>query len=86
MTVHTWVGTSHGQWHAVAIDFQLAGVGATKDAACRDLSGVLETYLRCVYEQGRPYEDSLRPMTSLTKLRLFMPLRDRHRLRLFPVH
>jgi len=50
----------HGQFYAVAHLFDVAGVGKTEDDALRDLTGLLETYLRSYFNEGRLYSDAVR--------------------------
>jgi hypothetical protein len=85
-SVRTVVGRRFGQWYAVATDFRLAGMGASEQEAKEDLSGLLEAYLRSFYVQGRPFVETVRPMSARTKLRLMLPLRHKKRQLLFPLH
>jgi hypothetical protein len=82
--IHALMGRKHGQWYALATDFQVVGVGLTEQAARNDLSGLLETYLRSIYDEGRPFDDAVRPVGALTKLRLFFSLKPRKRQLLVP--
>jgi len=59
-------------------------MGSTRKAACEDLSRLIATYLRNVYDDGEPLNSALRPLSTLRKLRMILPLRSRARLVLFP--
>ena len=50
----------HDQYYAVAPLFDLAGVGKTEGEALRDLTGLLEAYLRSCFNEGRPYSEAVR--------------------------
>ncbi len=50
----------HGQCYAIAPLFDVAGVGDTEQDALRDLTGLLETYLRSYFNEHRPYSDAVR--------------------------
>jgi predicted RNase H-like HicB family nuclease len=84
LAVRTIVGRRQGQWYAVATDFCVVGMGSTEEAARENLSGLLHGYLRSFYERGRPFHEAKRPIGTLTKMRLFMPLRPRKRQLIFP--
>ena len=50
----------HGQWYALAMDFNVASAGDTELAAFRDLAGLVEAYLRDSHDRGRTYQQSVR--------------------------
>jgi hypothetical protein len=58
----------HGQWYAVAEDYNIAGMGPTEEAAYRDVAVLVEAYLRSCYRQGLTYKDSWRRVSRIKKL------------------
>jgi len=86
LTVHTLIGRRHGQWYALATDYSVVGMGETEQGARDNLSGLLEAYLRTFYEQGRSFHEARHPVGTLTRLRLFLPLKPRKRQLLFSAH
>lgn len=72
-----WLGSSiidvtlrrqHDQYYAIAHLFDIAGVGKTEDEALRDLTGLLEAYLRSCFEEGRPYSGAVREQADSRNL------------------
>jgi hypothetical protein len=83
---HALIGRKHGRWYAIAADFSVVGIGDTEQAARENVSALLRTYLRSVYLQGRPFHEAVRPMGTVMRLRLFLPMRPRKRQLIFSVH
>jgi predicted RNase H-like HicB family nuclease len=86
LTVHALIGRRNGQWYALATEYSVVGMGETEQDARDNLSGLLEAYLRTFYEQGRAFHEARRPVGTLTRLRLFLPLKPRKRQLLFAAH
>jgi hypothetical protein len=85
LSIYTTVGEQHGQWYAVATDFSVVGMGATKQDACADLTGALESYLRSIYDEQREMQSAWRPLSTIRRLRMLLPLKHRTRLVLPPI-
>lgn len=58
----------HGQWYAVAEDYSIAGMCPTEEAAYRDMSALVEAYLRSCHREGLSYRDSKRRAPRTKKL------------------
>lgn len=57
------------QWYATLIDFNITGVGPTPRAAVSDAASLMLAYLHAYFEDGCSFEDALRPVPALERLR-----------------
>lgn len=67
--IHVVIRRQHDQYYATADRFGIAGVGATKAAALRDVAGLVEAYLRSYFDEGRPFVDAIEQCDSRPPLR-----------------
>jgi hypothetical protein len=52
----------HGQWFALAMDFDITGQGITRQAAVHQMGQLLGAYLVAYFEEGASFSDALRPV------------------------
>lgn len=55
-------------WYALAEEFDITGMGETPNAALREMFDLIEAYLRAFFEEGRPFDDALRPIPLKLKV------------------
>src|SRR4051812_44151718 len=60
------------QWHVVAREFDVAGMGTTPEAAYDNVSKLVVAYLHDYFQDGRPFTDAVRktPWRARIGLRL----------------
>jgi hypothetical protein len=58
----------HGQWYALAVDYNIVGQGETKRTAIEQLFGLLAMYWAVHFKRGTAFEDTRRPTRRRTKL------------------
>jgi hypothetical protein len=60
-----------GHWEAVALDFSIAGVGDSPEAALGNVLELLDEYLCMSASQGLTFEEARRPLRPATLLFMF---------------
>jgi hypothetical protein len=58
----------HGQWYAIAEDFDVVGIGKTELAAYRTVAEMTEAYLRTFHREHRTYADAWRKIPFRARL------------------
>jgi hypothetical protein len=53
------VSRRHGQWYALSRELAIAGTGKTPHDACRDVTGLVQAYLRSCFIEGMSYRAAL---------------------------
>jgi hypothetical protein len=59
-----------GQWFALAEDFDITGMGESREDALRDMVGLLSAYLMAHFEDGTPFEQTLRPIPRRLRIEI----------------
>jgi hypothetical protein len=60
----------HGEWFALAVDFDVTGKGPTRSAAVRQMSELLGIYLAAYLIDGARFTDTVRPVPARLRLRI----------------
>jgi hypothetical protein len=60
----------HGEWFALAVDFDVTGKGSTRGAALRQMCELLGLYLAAYLMDEVPFHDALRPVPARLRLRI----------------
>lgn len=58
----------HGQWYAIAEDYNIAGMGPTEEAAYLDVAVLVDAYLRSCHREGLSYREAWRRVPRRKKL------------------
>lgn len=61
---------ANGQWYATAESFNISGVGPSEHAAVRDVLDLVNAYLLAHYEDGVSFEETLRPVSLSTGVKI----------------
>ena len=68
--ISIWLVDEGGSWSALASEFDVVGMGATRDAALNNLGETLGTYLASYFQEGASFEEALRPIPRRENLKL----------------
>lgn len=58
------------RWYALLMDFDITGVGATRQDAIEQAFDLLTAYLVAYFEDGQPFSAALRPIPRLLRARI----------------
>jgi hypothetical protein len=75
------ISESHDQFYAYCVEFNIAGSGATKDAAVEDAVRLLMRYLVVSFSEGRPYRDTKKSPPARIRLQSWYLIARRRFLR-----
>jgi hypothetical protein len=68
--VQVWFRYEHGSWYCLAEDFDITGMGSSRDAAFSDMVDLLGAYLGSHYKAGAAFEQTLRPIPRKLKIQI----------------
>jgi predicted RNase H-like HicB family nuclease len=74
ISVTAWLIPEDGYWSALAAEFNVAGMGASEEAALKNMDELLTDYLLLVAEEGGSLSDALRPIPTKLKAKLELEL------------
>lgn len=60
----------HGEWFALAVDFDITGKGATRATAVRQMADLLGLYLAAYLIDDVDFSNTLRPVPTRMRLRI----------------
>jgi predicted RNase H-like HicB family nuclease len=65
-----WLVCEDDQWSALASEFDVVGMGGTKEAAMENLMEMVAAYLASYMQEGVPFEEARRPIPFRERVRL----------------
>jgi predicted RNase H-like HicB family nuclease len=65
-----WLVREDEHWAAIASDFDVVGIGDSRERALCELQELLDTYLGSFIAEGRPFDEARRPLPAGEELRL----------------
>jgi hypothetical protein len=71
--ISVWTGREDdGQWFALALDFDIASMGASEDAALEELEELVVDYLQLGIREGRSLDELRRGVPKLEVAKLYL--------------
>jgi hypothetical protein len=70
VTIYVRIVREHDQWYAEATDYQVVGVGESREAAIQSLRRSMRAYLRAVQRHGGDARNAQRPPGRRARLRV----------------